>query len=360
MRLRWVLPLLLLLTLCAGAHAQQAEPPAGKVLKVGLVVEPPFVQPAPNNEFTGMAVELWQSVADKEGVDYAYQTFPNVHDLLAAVTAGHVDIAVAALTVTKDRMKRMDFTQPWHNAGLRVMIEESRSHGFRQVLKGLYDGGHLRVYLWIVGIVFGATLLLTIVDRILDDEFPRAWHEGLAESFYHVMSVATSGKADHKHMFGVAGRVLAALWMVCGVTLVAYVTSSITSVMTTNALTSQIHDFADLDGRTVGVIKGSVGEAYSRDRGLRTIGYDTLPQAVEGLLQREVHALVADGPMLEYYDRTHLELPITEVGSTVRREMLAFALPQGSPLVRPISVDIIAATEDGLIDRLRLKYLGSQ
>jgi ABC-type amino acid transport substrate-binding protein len=359
MQLRWILPLFLLLVLGSGASAQQAEPPADTALKVGLLVEPPFVEPVTGG-YGGMAVELWQRVADKEGLDYAYQIFPNVHDLLAAVTARQIDVAVAALTVTEDRLKRMDFTQPWHSAGLRVMIEEKRSHGFREVLKGLYDGGHLRVYLWIVGIVLGATLLLTIVDRILDEEFPRAWHEGLAESFYHVMSVATSGKANHKQMFGVSGRVLAALWMVCGVTLIAYVTSSITSVMTTNALTSQIHDFADLDGRTVGVLKGSVGEAYSRDRGLGIVGYDNLPQAVAGLLQREVNALVADGPMLEYYDRSHPELPITEVGSTVRREMLAFALPQGSALVRPISVGIIAATEDGFVDRLRRKYLGSE
>lgn len=359
MWLRWVLPLVLVLLIGAGAHAQQAEPPADTALKVGLLIEPPFVQPVEGG-YSGMAVELWQRVADKEGLDYTYQTFPNVHDLLAAVTARRVDIAVAALTVTEDRLKRMDFTQPWHNAGLRVMIEENRSHGFREVLRGLYDRGHLRVYLWIVGIVLGATLLLTIIDRILDEEFPRSWHEGLAESFYHVMSVATSGKANHKHMFGVAGRVLAALWMVCGVTLVAYVTSTITSVMTANALTSQIHDFADLDGRTVGVLKGSVGESYSRDRGLGIVSYDNLQQAVTGLLEREVLALVADGPMLEYFDRTHPELPITEVGATVRREMLAFALPQGSALVRPISVSIIAATEDGFVDRLRQKYLGSE
>ena len=358
MQLRWLLPLLLVLIFGAGASAQQAEPPSETALKVGLLIEPPFVQPVTGG-YSGMAVELWERVADKEGLDYTYQTFPNIHDLLAAVTARHIDIAVAPLTVTEDRLKRMDFTQPWHNAGLRVMIEENRSHGFREMLKGLYDGGHLRVYLWIVGIVIGATLLLTIVDRIFDEEFPRAWHEGLAESFYHVMSVATSGKANHKHIFGVAGRVLAALWMVCGVALVAYVTSTITSVMTTNALTNQIHGFADLDGRTVGVLKGSVGEAYVRDRGLGIVSYDNLQQAVDGLLEREVHALVADGPVLEFYDRSHPELPITEVGPTVRREMLAFALPQGSALVRPISVGIIAATEDGFVDRLRRKYLGS-
>ncbi|MBB3773121.1 ABC-type amino acid transport substrate-binding protein [Angulomicrobium tetraedrale] len=359
MHLRWVLALLLLLALGVGASAQQAAPTdSGKTLKVGVYVEPPFVEPGPNG-YRGLAVELWEWTADRNELDFAYQALPTIHDLLQAAEKGEIDVAVAPLTITEDRLKRVDFTQPWFNGGLRVMIEESRSYGIREILRGLVDAGHVRIYLWIAAIVFGATVLLTAVDRHFDQDFPRRWHEGMAESFYHVMSVATSGKAAHKQMFGVFGRILAALWMVCGVTLVAYVTSSITTVMTTNALTNQIAGFSDLNGKTVGVLKGSVAEAYSRDRGIGTVSYGDLPQAVQGLLGREVSALVGDAAALEFYDRSHPQLPITEVGGIVHREMLGFALPQGSPLVHELSLAIIAATEEGLLDRLRLKYLGS-
>lgn len=359
MRLRWVLSLCLMLFLATGAGAQEAPATtaaAGKPLAVGVFVEPPFVQATPKG-FSGMAIELWQRVADAQGLTYSYTSFSSIKELLAATTSGQVDIAVAGLTITEGRLRRMDFTQPWYNAGQRIMIEASRGYGFSDMWNGLAESGHLTVYAWIIAIVIGATLLLTLVDRAFDEEFPRKWHEGLAESFYHVMSVATSGKANHRHMFGVFGRVLAALWMVCGVTLVAYVTSSITSVMTTNALTNQISGFADLGGKTVGVLKGSVSEDYCREHGIEAVAYDNLQEAVDGLLGREVSALVGDAAVLEYYDRTHPQAPITEVGAAVHRQLMGFALPPGSALTRPVSLGIIAAIEGGAIEELRAKYL---
>lgn len=357
--MRWILALFLLLGSVVAAEAQQPPPASADAkLKVGLFMEAPFVETAPTG-YGGLAVELWEWMAEKNGYDFSYQTFPTIHDLLAATAAGEIDVAVAPLTITEDRLKRVDFTQPWFSGGLRVMIEDNGRQGLREVLRGLAESGHLRIYLWIIGIVIGATVLLTLIDRHFDADFPRRWHEGLIESFYHVMSVATSGKANHKQLFGVLGRLLATLWMVCGVTLVAYITSSITTVMTTNALTYQINGFADLSGRTVGVLKGSVSAVYCRARGLETVAYDNLPDAVRGLLAREVHAVVGDAASLEYFDRTHPELPVTEVGGMIHRDTLGFALPQSSPWLHPLSLTIVAAAEEGLLERLRLKYLGT-
>jgi len=77
-------------------------------------------------------------------------------------------------------------------------------------------------------------VLLTFFDRRFDKSFPESWREGIAESFYTVMSVATSGKpAKRSNLFGWVGRIWQGLWLVCGVAVVAYVTSSVTSVMTT-------------------------------------------------------------------------------------------------------------------------------
>lgn len=363
-----LLPLLLLVAAATAAPAQQPAPeappataqspaaPVSAPLKVGVFVDPPFVI-ARDGTYVGMAADLWQHIANGGGLDYRYVPFPSIETLLEATTAGQIDIAVGGLTITEGRLQRMDFSQPWYSAGLRVMIEEQRGSGIGELIAGLAAGGHLRIYLWIIGVVLVATVLLTLIDRWFDPEFPRRWHEGMAESFYHVMSVATSGKASHKQLFGVVGKVLAAVWMVCGVTLVAYITSSITSVMTTNAITSQIGGFADLSGRTVGVLRGSVGEGYCREMGISVVPYDDLDAAVQGLLAREVRAVVHDAPALEYYDRTHPTLPITEVGASIHHQMMGFPMPQGSALVRPVSRGIVAATDAGLVEQLRAHYL---
>lgn len=327
-------------------------------LVVGITAVPPFVTVGPTG-YSGMAIDLWQDVADKLGLSYRYQMMPDFKSLLASVSAGETDVIISDVTITKDRLRRMDFTQPWFDSGLRVMIDQSRHEGIVSLLRELWLSGHIRVYLWIIGLILLATAALTLVDRRFDEEFPREWGRGLAESLYHVMSIATSGKAAaHKQMFGSLGRVFSAVWMVCGLGVVAYVTSSVTSVMTASTIANQINSVADLTNKTVGVVSGTVGESYCLDGGIAIRTYPNLTQAVKAMLHHQVHAIVGDASVLEYYDNSHPELPITEVGAIFRPSKYGFATPMGSPLTQPLSVQIVADQESGFIEHLKARYFG--
>src|SRR5690606_31355508 len=115
-------------------------------------------------------------------------------DLVDATASGEINVAVTNMTVTRERVERIDFTHPWFDAGQKIMISEAGSGGFGDVIGGLQQSGHLVAYAWIALVIVVATLLLTLFDRRFDKDFPRSWREGIAESFYTVMSVATSGK----------------------------------------------------------------------------------------------------------------------------------------------------------------------
>src|SRR5690606_14012337 len=126
------------------------------------------------------------------------------------------------------------------------------------------DAGLLTAYAWLVLVIIVATIGITFFDRYFDKGFPRRWREGLAESFYTVMSVVTSGKSPaRKNLFGWMGRIWQALWLVTGIAVLAYVTSSVTSVMTTLQLTDRINSIADLPGTTVGVAQGSTADEFA-------------------------------------------------------------------------------------------------
>lgn len=353
------------LSLASVAHGEaDATPPVGVTpaaapVKVGVILAPPFVMQTATG-YGGMAIDLWQNVADKLGLSYQYERLPTFKALLDAVAAGKVDIAVMDLTITQDRLQRMDFTQPWFDSGQRVMIESTQRWSFVTFIQNMERSGHLQVYLGIAILILIATAALTIFDRYFDEEFHPEWHKGFIESFYQVVSVATSGKNSHKRLFGVYGRIIAALWMVCGVGVVAYVTSSITSVMTTTSLTSQITSKTSLPGKTVGVLKGTVGEAYCFDEALACVSYDTPGEMVAALQDRSIDALIGDAAILEYYAHTHPKQPVAVVGGLFRREKIGFATPLGSPLTRPMTLAIVADMQSGLIDRLHAKYFGDQ
>lgn len=260
-------------------------------VKVGLYVSPPFVMEA-EGRFTGMAVELWEALQTNVGLQSEYQVFPTLRALVDATASGDIDVAVTNLTITKSRAQRIDFTQPWFDAGLRIMVSEDRSTGFWDLVAGLRSSGHLAAYGLLAFIIVIATLLLTLFDRQFDENFPKRWRDGLAESFYAVMSVATSGKSpSRKNLFGWVGRIWQALWLVSGIAVLAYVTSSVTSVMTTLSLANQINSLTDLPGKTVGVFTGSVAEEFTRDSALASRSFANIDEAVAALLD---HAIVTE------------------------------------------------------------------
>jgi polar amino acid transport system substrate-binding protein len=357
--LRAVLLLVLLGGLPVAAQTVQPVPPVQAApLRVAVFVVPPFVIKSANG-YTGFSMELWQRVAAELHLSYQTQEVGTVSDLLAMVRDGRADVGVSSLTITAERFATVDFSQPYFDSGLRIMIDEDRHASMGSMMTALHRSGHLRVYAWLGGLIIIATVVLTLVDRKYDPEFPQPWYEGFAEAFHHVMSVATSGSTSHRNLFGVPGRILSSLWLACGVAVVAYVTSSITSVMTVSQLNHQINGPADLGHKVVGAFPGTTGEVYCRDVMLDVQEFSTMEAAVDALLNNQISAIVRDAPVLEWYDRQHPEQPVTVVGPLFRPEKYGFAFPKGSQLTREVSEVVLRLKDQGLLDQLHARYFGN-
>lgn len=341
-----------------GASAQTGPVAAGDTVRVGLYISPPFVMEQ-DGHYTGMAVELWEMLAGGLGLQSDYRVLPTPRDLVQAVAGGDIDVAVSNLTITRARAERVDFTQPWFDAGLRVMVSDDQAASFSDVVGGLRDSGYLRAYAVLALVVVVATILLTAFDRRFDRDFPRRWRDGLAESFYVVMSVATTGRTPaRRNLFGWLGRIWSALWLVCGIAVLAYVTSSVTSVMTTLSLTNQIHGPGDLPGKTVGVFAGSTAEDFARDSGLARRSFTDTDAAAAALLDGSVAAIVGDAPVLEYYAHTHPQQHVSVVGAIFEPDKYGFALAKGGRLTDALTLELLGARERGRVQELHAKYFG--
>jgi polar amino acid transport system substrate-binding protein len=94
---------------------------AAGVLTVGTSSgSPPFTFYAPAFELDGFDVALMQAVADKLGlelalVDYAFEGLP------AALQLGEIDAIAAALTVTAERAKVIDFSMPYYSSAESIL-----------------------------------------------------------------------------------------------------------------------------------------------------------------------------------------------------------------------------------------------
>ena len=282
----------------------------------------------------------------------------SVAQLLQLVREKRVDIAVANLSITAPRFEAMDFTQPWFDAGLRIMIDEDRHARMGHLMTGMRQSGHLRIYAWLAVIIVVGTIVLTLIDRKYHPEFPGTWREGLAESFYHVMSVATSGSTDPPQPVRRRGQASGCMWLAFGVAVVAYVTSSITSVMTASQMAHQISGFSDLHGKHVGVMAGSVGET-SAVRRCSMFRRSTRWNRRSMPCCRAIS--VRSCAMRRCWNGTDMHTRTARYGrrAGVNIEKYGFALPPDSPLTRPVSEAILRLQDKGGLDTLRTRYFGT-
>ena len=362
-----VTALILVVVLALISHEVLASPQNPKHLKVAVLVSEPFVI-KDHSGYTGLAIELWEHVAGQLGITYEYEQVNDIPSLLNKITVGDADVALTELTVTSDRMRYMDFTQPWFDSGLRIMVHHQNLRGFSGFIQTLQESGHMTTIMLLFAVIIFMTLFLTWIDRRFDPEFPARWSSGIAESFYHVMSLVTSGSTNHKPMFGSFGRVIAAMWLVVGAGIVTYVTSTVTAVITTNTLeerffrqqSSKIQGLDGLKGSSVGVLTGSVAAIPLRERDINVMEFDSIERLINAVSEGKIDALLADEPSLDYYLLHHPNLAVSPVGPLVRHEKYAYALKLQSVLRVPLSKEVVAASESGFLKELKQKYFGSQ
>lgn len=340
--------------------AEQTDLPV-RTVRVAIFPDAPFAVHEASGRWDGFAAVVLQAAAAQAHLNLEFHECASLNELFEEVAGGKADIGAGNLLVTSARLSRVAFTQPTLDGGLKVMVPTDRSHSVASLWDGLVDDGHVRVVAWGAVITLALTLVVVAVLRRIDRDFTPHLHEGLAESFYHVVAITMTGKTSYKGNVapGWVGKIVAATWLVFGVTTVAYLTSSLSSVMTANAMKSRIDGQHDLKGKRVGTLQGSVGERYCALHGIDVVRFSTVDAAAEALAARGVDAVVADAQSLEYFDTSHPDVPVATVGEMFERRHFAFAVrPGDDELLRRLNMAIVSLREDGALDHVRTRWFG--
>jgi ABC-type amino acid transport substrate-binding protein len=326
-----------------------------------VFVDQPFAFQEPSGRWMGFSVLLLDAAAVDAHLVLNMQPCASIQELFDKVASGEADIGVGNTMVTAARLEVVDFTQPTLDGGLRVMVPSEGSHSVARLWSGLVRDGHVRVIAWGAAITAVVSTVLVVGLRRFDREFTKRWHEGFAEAFYHVVSVTMTGKTSYKGSIapGWIARLVAALWLVFGVASVAYLTSSLTSVMTSESIKSHVGGPRDLAGKKVGTLHGSVGDRYCAEHRIDVQRFATVEAAAGALVAREVDAVVADAQSLEYFDTSHPDVAVTVVGETFERRHYAFPVRRGDDdLRRRVDAAILSLRESGTLDRIRARWFG--
>jgi polar amino acid transport system substrate-binding protein len=86
----------------------------------------PYTFTDENGEFTGFDVELFTDVASRAGIDDVVFTGTDFSGLLSAVANGQYDVGVAAIGITDERKKTVDFSDGYLAGYLTVLSDKSK------------------------------------------------------------------------------------------------------------------------------------------------------------------------------------------------------------------------------------------
>ena len=95
-----------------------------------VVTDPSFVpfemMDQETGEMIGFDMEIIREVADRAGFEIDLNTM-DFNGIIPALQTGNVDIAIAGITITEEREEIVDFSDPYYDSGLRILVREGNS-----------------------------------------------------------------------------------------------------------------------------------------------------------------------------------------------------------------------------------------
>lgn len=267
-------------------------------------------------------------------------------DVLAGLEHGAFDAAIGAITITPERLTRVDFSYPTHRSGVAVAVARQAS-----VLAALAVYGVVARQL---GLLILAMLLLLLVIGVLIWVLERRsqtsdvsettigkLHEGL---YWAVVTMTTVGYGDKAPKTRI-GRAVAVIWMMSSLVLVSLLSTSIVAQVTTERVNGS-GDVRpeDLKGKRLGAAAVSSGAEYLKTSTLPFKAYPTLGAALDALDAQEVDAVINSVGALEYTIAEHHRGTIRLKQGLLAPAYLGVALPRQSPIKALLDQSLVRIT----------------
>ena len=311
---------------------------------------------------TGFTIDLLNDIAKHTGWTYSYVEAANVGELLNAVAERRADIGASAVSITGDRAKVFDFSQPILNAGLQIIAPvgntETTHPGPVDFLKLLFSH---TMAVWLLAAV-ALTVLPAHIIWLLERGDPgsmvsTSYFPGIFQAFGWGLGILSAAPFDPPQRWPI--RMVTVLWTFVSIIFVAYYTAILTTNLTVARINSQIKSPADLIGKPVCTVANTTSAAALNKLGVGFTGAAKIDDCFTGFEKNEFEAVVYDAPVLQYYV-AHKGAGIADVaGPVFKDEDYGVVFPIGSELRREFDDALLAVQEEGEFDRLKQKWFGT-
>lgn len=316
-----------------------------------------------NQAYQGFSIDLWEAIARELNLTYELVGVNSVAKLLDEVERGAADLAIAGIGITSQREEQLDFSYPYYESGLQVLVPSDQS----ELVKLLSIVGAVlrspRLY-YGIGILI---LILLLVAHLLwwsernhNHQFPDDYFHGIWEAFWWAaVTVTTVGYGD-KVPSRAAGRFFGLIWMFSGYFVLAYFTASIATTFTVQELQGVINGLEDLPGKRVATVATSpAAEFLDSQTNLLFRDYSTLEELYVAMeTGKDIDAVVYDAPVLQYFVSHQGQGKYQVVGDVFQSLNYGIALQPDSPYREAINAALLKLYETGQYDEIYQDWFG--
>jgi polar amino acid transport system substrate-binding protein len=356
--------LIMIIVAFLGPILAQAPParaqtlPETRELVVGTKVAPPFAMRAEDGTWHGISIDLWRRIASQNNLRYRFQE-TTLLGLTHGVADGSFDAAVAALTVTGPRYRAVDFTQPFYSSGLGIAVKTDAGITWWPIVGSVFSIGFLRAVAMLFAVSLAVGIVLWLIERRHNEHFG-THRRGFGSSlWWSAVAMTQSGSAaGEKVPVTLLGRLLAIVWMVVSVIVIASFTAALSSQLTVKRLTGTVHEEADLRYARVAAIAGTETTEYLSREHIPYQPFADVGTALSALQKDRIDALVYDRPLLTWLVNERFSGSLKVLDATFDPQVYAIALPRDSALRTPINLSLIDVIRSDWWREMLVSYLG--
>ncbi|KAI4334103.1 hypothetical protein L6164_018835 [Bauhinia variegata] len=344
----------------------------GKPLRIAVpnrVIYPEFATRDKNSGVKGYCIDVFEAAVKllPYAVPLQYILYgqgdrnPDYNNLVYEVAQNNFDAAVGDVTIITNRTRIVDFTQPYMESGLVVVVpvEEVKSSPW-SFLKPF------TAQMWCVtgAFFFFVGAVVWILEHRTNHEFRGPPRKQLVTIFW--FSFSTMFFSHKETTVSTLGRLVLIIWLFVVLIINSSYTASLTSILTVQKLSSQIEGIDSLISSTqpIGVQDGSFAKKYLTDElniaESRIVTLKSQQDYIDALQRGPkaggVVAIVDELPYIQLFI-SNTNCRFRTVGQEFTRSGWGFAFQRDSPLAVDLSTAILQLSENGDLQKMHDKWL---
>ncbi|XP_073988770.1 glutamate receptor ionotropic, kainate 2-like isoform X2 [Rhodnius prolixus] len=343
-----------------------------------------------NDRFEGFGIDLIHELSLMSGFNYTFHVQEGGSSgnpdkvtgkwdgMIGEVLAGRADLAIADITITRERERDADFTMPFMNLGISILHRKPTKAP--PSLFSFLSPFSYEVWGYMIAAYLGVSLLLFVMGRISPYEWTNPYPcieepEALENQFTLLNSLwftigSLMQQGSEIAPISVSTRMVAAIWWFFTLIMVSSYTANLAAFLTIENIVVPFHNVEELanqekikygakaNGSTAGFFRDSKDPTYQKMWQFMVDNPDVMMgsnDAGVARVENEVnYAFLMESTSIEY--EVERKCDLAQIGGLLDNKNYGIVMRQNSSYRTVLSKNVVKLQEKGKVTQLKNKW----